>query len=394
MEYIKQMIWAATGALLALAAMTIDISRLKDYTIFAYVAIIIILIYTRFAGRLVNGARSWIGVGEYGIQPSEFAKITTILFLARYLDASEQMSSFKRLIISGCIIGLPVLLILSQPDFGSALVFFPILIAMLYMGKIDSRYTLFIVLTVAVTFILLILPLAGKYFFASGNLIDLFFQRTTLVKLIVAFFIIVLGLSAWGWTSFKKKYYFWLSYTFSIFDLSVALSFAAHKVLKEYQIMRLMVFLNPNIDPQGAGWNIIQAVTAIGSGGIAGKGYMQGTQSHARFIPQQSTDFIFSIIAEEWGLIGGIILICLFGIFLYRIVSLVETTKDRYSMLVCSGFFGMFFFHFIINVGMAIGIMPITGIPLYFISYGGSSLWAAMTAVGFLLGISARRYRM
>lgn len=393
-EYIKQMIWAATGALLVLAAMTIDISRLKDYTFLAYLAVILILVYTRFAGRLVNGARSWIGIGEYGIQPSEFAKISTILFLARYLDASEQMSSFKRLIVSGAIIGIPVLLILSQPDFGSALVFFPILVAMLFMGKIDSRYTLFILLTVAMTFLLLILPLAGKYFFASGNLIDLFFQRTMLVNLIVAFFLLVLGLAAWGWVSFKKKYYFWLSYIFSILDLSIAISFVAHKVLKEYQIMRLMVFLNPNVDPQGAGWNIIQAVTAIGSGGIAGKGYMQGTQSHARFIPQQSTDFIFSIIAEEWGFIGGLILIVLFAALLYRIVSLIETTKDRYSMLVCSGFFGMFFFHFMINIGMAIGIMPITGIPLYFISYGGSSLWAAMTAVGFLLGISARRYRM
>jgi len=393
-EHTKQMIWAATGALLALAAMTLDISRLKDYTLFAYLAMILLLIYTRFAGRVVNGARSWIGIGEYGIQPSEFAKITTILFLARYLDASEQLSSFRRLISGGLIIGVPVLLILSQPDFGSAIVFFPILVVMLYTGKIDIRYMLFIVFTVLGTFILLILPLAGKFFFRDGNLIDLFFQRTNLVKLVVYFFLLVLGLSAWGWISFKKKYYFWLTYVFSILDLSIVISSVAHKVLKEYQIMRLMVFLNPNVDPQGAGWNIIQAVTAIGSGGIAGKGYMQGTQSHARFIPQQSTDFIFSIIAEEWGFIGGVVLICLFGSFLFRIVSLVESTKDRYSMLVCSGFLGMFLFHFMINVGMAIGIMPITGIPLYFISYGGSSLWAAMIAVGFLLGISARRYRM
>ena len=393
-EYSKQIIWAATGALLALIAMGLDISRLKDYSFLAYIILCLVLIYTRFAGRVVNGARSWIGIGDNGIQPSEFAKITTILFLARYLDASEQMSSFRRLLTSGCIIAVPVLLILSQPDFGSALVFFPILIAMLYMGEIDIRYTLFLVLTILVTFILLILPLAGKYFFNSGNLIDLFFQRTVLVRLVVSFFFVVLGLASWGWFVFKKKYYFWLSYIFAIFDLSILISFAAHKVLKEYQIMRLMVFLNPNVDPQGAGWNIIQAVTAIGSGGLAGKGYMQGTQSHARFIPQQSTDFIFSIIAEEWGLLGGIILICLFGALMFRIISLIETTKDRYSMLVCGGFFGMFFFHFMINVGMAIGIMPITGIPLYFISYGGSSLWAAMTAVGFLLGISARRYRM
>lgn len=393
-EYFKQMIWAATGLLLMISAMALDISRLKDYMVFLYAAVLLVLLYTRLAGRVVNGARSWIGIGEYGIQPAEFAKISTILFLARYLDASEQSSSFRRLIVSGFIIGAPVILILSQPDFGSALVFFPILITMLYIGKLNTRYILFIVLTVAATFILLILPLAGKYFFSKGNLIELFFQRTNLVGLIAAFLLTALVLSAWGWLAFKKKYYFWLSYVFSILDLSIGLAFAAHKVLKEYQLMRLMVFLNPNVDPQGAGWNIIQAVTAIGSGGLTGKGYLQGTQSHARFIPQQSTDFIFSIIAEEWGFVGGAILIALFGILLYRIVVLVETTKDRYSMLVCAGLFGMFFFHFMINIGMAIGIMPITGIPLYFISYGGSSLWAAMIALGFLLGISARRYRM
>jgi len=207
-------------------------------------------------------------------------------------------------------------------------------------------------------------------------------------------FLIALALSLWGWLVFKKQYYFWLSYGLSVLDLSIVLALAGHKVLKDYQIMRLMVFLNPNVDPQGAGWNIIQSVTAIGSGGLAGKGFLQGTQSHARFIPQQSTDFIFSIIAEEWGFLGGLLLVALFCFLLYRMLGLVSSTKDRYSMLVCGGFFGMFAFHFMINVGMAIGIMPITGIPLYFISYGGSSLWAAFMAIGFLLGISSRRYRM
>ncbi len=393
-EYAKQVIWAVTGLLIMVAAMALDISRLKDYTAFAYIAILILLVYTRFAGRVVNGARSWIGIGEYGIQPAEFAKAITILFLARYLDSSEQTSSFKRLIVSSIIIGIPVLLILSQPDFGSALVFFPILIVMLYLGKIDRRYILFILLSIGTTFLFLILPLAGKHFFPGGNLIELFFQRRSFVIMITALFFIALALSLAGWLAFKKGYYFWLSYAFSVIDLSIFLAYAGHKVLKEYQIMRLMVFLNPNVDPQGAGWNIIQSVTAIGSGGLAGKGFLQGTQSHARFIPQQSTDFIFSIIAEEWGFLGAALLIALFGILLFRILSLVASTKDHYSMLVCGGFFGMFFFHFMINVGMAIGIMPITGIPLYFISYGGSSLWSALMAIGFLLGISSRRYRM
>ncbi|MCX7026927.1 MAG: rod shape-determining protein RodA [Spirochaetes bacterium] len=393
-EYIKQIIWAALGSILFILTLSLDVSRLKDYTVFVYLAIVLVLLYTRFAGRLVNGARSWIGIGEYGIQPSEFAKIATILFLARYLESNEARTSFSRLLGSGTIAAVPVLLILSQPDFGSALVFFPILIVMLYMGGVDTRYVFFILLTIAATFILLIMPLAGKFFFGPRNPIELLYSQSGLLLAVSLFLILMLALSGTGWLVFKKKYYFWLTYVFSVVDLSILISWVAGKVLKEYQIMRLMVFLNPNADPQGAGWNIIQSVTAIGSGGFLGKGYLQGTQSHARFIPQQSTDFIFSIIAEEWGFLGVSILIAVFGVFLYRIVLLVGSTKDKYSSLVCAGLFGMFFFHFLINVGMAIGVMPITGIPLYFISYGGSSLWAGMTAVGILLGISARRYRM
>jgi rod shape determining protein RodA len=393
-EYSKQILWAVSGLAIMIAALILDISRLKDYTLFAYLVILLILIYTRFAGRVVNGARSWLGIGEYGIQPSEFAKILTILFLARYLDSSEQSSSFKRLVMSSIIIGIPVLLILSQPDFGSALVFFPILIVMLHVAGIDKRYILFILFSIVCTFLFLMLPLAGKYFFSTGNILDLFFQRPGYAIMLSGLFLIALVLSLWGWLVFKKRYYFWLSYTFSILDLSIAIAYAGHKVLKEYQIMRLMVFLNPNVDPQGAGWNILQSVTAIGSGGLIGKGFLQGTQSHARFIPQQSTDFIFSIIAEEWGFIGGLFLVGLFCFLLYRMLVVLSSTKDKYSMLVCGGIFGMFTFHFMINVGMAIGIMPITGIPLYFISYGGSSLWAAFMAIGFLLGISSRRYRM
>lgn len=292
-EYSKQILWAVSGLAIMIAALILDISRLKDYTLFAYLVILLILIYTRFAGRVVNGARSWLGIGEYGIQPSEFAKILTILFLARYLDSSEQSSSFKRLVMSSIIIGIPVLLILSQPDFGSALVFFPILIVMLHVAGIDKRYILFILFSIVCTFLFLMLPLAGKYFFSTGNILDLFFQRPGYAIMLSGLFLIALVLSLWGWLVFKKRYYFWLSYTFSILDLSIAIAYAGHKVLKEYQIMRLMVFLNPNVDPQGAGWNILQSVTAIGSGGLIGKGFLQGTQSHARFIPQQSTDFIF-----------------------------------------------------------------------------------------------------
>ena len=163
-------------------------------------------------------------------------------------------------------------------------------------------------------------------------------------------------------------------------------------VLRDYQIMRLIVFLDPEIDPRGTGWHIIQSITAVGSGGLGGKGYLQGTQSHYRFLPQQSTDFIFSIIAEEWGFFGGLIILALFTVILLRGIYIIWTAKDRYGMIVGAGIIGMIFFHMVVNIGMTMGIMPITGIPLLFVSYGGSAMLNALISVGILLNIHQRRY--
>jgi rod shape determining protein RodA len=157
--------------------------------------------------------------------------------------------------------------------------------------------------------------------------------------------------------------------------------------------MRLIVFLNPEVDPRGAGWNIIQSQTAIGSGGVMGKGFLQGTQSHYRYLPQQSTDFIFSIMAEEWGFVGAIAVFSLFGIILIRGLYIVSIAKDRFAVYIGSGVLGMIFFHFMINIGMAMGIMPVTGIPLFFLSYGGSSLWTALIGVGLIMSIYQHRYQ-
>jgi len=166
----------------------------------------------------------------------------------------------------------------------------------------------------------------------------------------------------------------------------------AQKVLKEYQVMRLIVFLDPNIDPLKSGWNIRQSITAIGSGGLTGKGFLQGTQSHYRYLPQQSTDFIFSIISEELGLLGSLFIFLLFFIILFRMAFFLKNIRDFFSCGIIAGVFGIILFHFMINVGMAMGIMPITGIPLIFLSYGGSSLLAISVALGFVLGIGARRF--
>jgi rod shape determining protein RodA len=156
--------------------------------------------------------------------------------------------------------------------------------------------------------------------------------------------------------------------------------------------MRLIVFLNPNVDPRGAGWNIIQSITAIGSGGIAGRGFLQGTQSHYRFLPEQSTDFIFSIFSEEAGFLGGLLVFALFLVICMWILKLMKTVVDPFAVYVCAGIAGMYIFHFLINVGMTMGIMPITGIPLLFMSYGGSAVISAMTGVGLVLSIHIRRF--
>jgi rod shape determining protein RodA len=175
--------------------------------------------------------------------------------------------------------------------------------------------------------------------------------------------------------------------------LSLGASFVSHKVLKDYQIMRLIVFLDPNVDPRGSGWNIIQSITAIGSGGLLGKGYLQGTQSHYRFLPQQSTDFIFSIFTEEWGFLGGLLVFTLFLIICLRLIRIMKNTSDTFGAYIAAGLSAMYIFHFLINVGMTMGIMPITGIPLHFMSYGGSSVISAMIGIGLSLSIHVRRFQ-
>ena len=393
-EYIKQIVWAVSGIALLAVISLIDYHRIKDYSVFIYIFFVLVILYVRFFGRTVNGAKAWIGlIGGFGIQPSEFMKLATILFLAQFLSESEHQSSFRRLLKSFAIILLPVLIIITQSDMGTALVFFPIFLFMIYIAGVETRFIVFILAFTLGTILLTMLPLWEQYILKSPtNFLFLLYKPPYVFFLIGAITLIFL-LSILGWSSYKRKYYYWIAFICLIFTGSLLASVLAHQFLKEYQIMRLIIFLDPSIDPRGSGWNIVQSLTAIGSGGFFGKGFLQGTQSHYRYLPQQSTDFIFAIIAEEWGFIGGFIVFALFYSILRRCANLIKTAKDSYARYVVAGIMGMVFFHFAINIGMAMGIMPVTGIPLFFLSYGGSSLWAILIAVGLLLGISAKRYR-
>jgi len=341
----------------------------------------------------VNRARSWIEIWEFGIRPSEFAKIATILFLSKYLDSTQHsLSGFRRFLGSLVIVGIPLLLILSQPDFGTALVFIPILISITYICGLEKRYIAFLLATVVFTLLLAVLPLWERNIATKPTGFLFILYEGPYLYWILESGVVVLALSIWGYLAFRKKYYFWIAYVCLVLILSLAASTIGHKILKDYQIMRLIVFLDPTVDPRGSGWNILQSITAIGSGGISGRGFLQGTQSHYRFLPQQSTDFIFSILSEEWGLMGGMVIFGLYGLILWRSLALLKTVKDSYAAGIIAGLCGMIFFHFTINVGMTMGIMPITGIPLFFLSYGGSSLWTVLIGIGLILGISARRY--
>ena len=392
-EYIKQIIWAAVGVMFACGLSLFDYKKLREWSPYFYIATLVLLGYTCFFGRTVNGARSWIGFGMFGIQPSEFAKLTTIVILARYLnDTKRSAGTFSRFIVSVIIVFVPMAMILLQPDFGTSLVFIPILLVMTFAAGVSIRYVLFTLLCIVFTGILMVLPLWQSYILRRSLPILLIITSPRLIAIVSLALSVIAGIAVFGYVKYKKRYFFWIAYGVAILVLSLGASFAARKVLKDYQIMRLIVFLNPDIDPRGAGWNIIQSVTAIGSGGLTGKGFLQGTQSHYRFLPEQSTDFIFSIFSEETGFLGGILIFALFLLICLRLLRIMKTTADEFGSYICAGIAGMYIFHFLINVGMTMGIMPITGIPLIFMSYGGSSLLSAMTGMGLVLSIHVRRY--
>jgi rod shape determining protein RodA len=392
-EFVKQIIWATLGAGILILFSLIDYARFRDYSLYIYLFFILVLVYTRFFGRVVNGARSWIGIGEASIQPSEFMKIATILYLARYLDDSRRsVKPLTRFFVAMAIAFLPMALILLQPDFGTSLVFIPILLSMCLVGGVDLSHILYLIMTGSVTVLLVVLPLARK--FSGGKTADMVMLTDPRYALgLIAVSAVVLALAVAGYLIFKKRYYYWIAYASSSAFLGVGASLIGKKVLKEYQMMRLIVFLDPYIDPSGSGWNIIQSMTAIGSGGFFGKGFLKGTQSHYRFLPQQSTDFIFSIISEEIGFLGCLAVFVLFLVVIWRCFYVARNAQDRVGGLLATGVLSMIFFHFMINVGMAMGIMPITGIPLFFLSYGGSSLWAALMGIGLVLSVYARRFR-
>ncbi len=392
-EHIRQMVWAGTGLILLTAGALTSYSTIRTASVPFYILVLILMLVTLAFGRVVNGARSWLGIAGLGIQPSEFAKLASVLVLAIYLERIGPAIKKLPLFLAGAVVMLvPMGLTLAQPDLGTSLVFIPLFLVMAFVAGARVRHVAYLVLVLGLTAVLSVIPAWERQIYEGSIPVVSVLTRPDVLSMVIAALVAMLAVTAVGYLATKRRYFFWITYALSVILVGLLGSLAARSALAEYQMTRLIVFLDPYADPRGAGWNIIQSVTAVGSGGLSGKGFLQGTQSHYQFIPQQSTDFIFSILAEEWGFLGGLLVFGLFLVILLRGLYIVQTARDRYSSLVAAGIVALIFFHFAVNVGMVIGVMPITGIPLFFLSHGGSSLWTAMLSVGLLLNIHHNRY--
>ena len=353
-SYGKQMLWI--GSALAIALMII-ITDAKFFNAFAYpiyISTILLLIVVLFLGNETSGAKSWFEIGGFKLQPAEFAKFATTLALAHYLSALDFDSrKRKSQIIPWIIIGVPAILIILQNDTGSALVYASLSLVLYRQGMPG----IILLVGVAVAILAIMVLLFNQYIVILVVAILLtgfvFFIRRTLKNILTVIGIFIIA---------------------TLFVLSV--EYAFQYVLEPHQKTRINVVLGKQIDLKGAGYNVNQSKIAIGSGGFWGKGFLKGTQTKFNFVPEQSTDFIFCTVGEEWGFVGATVVILLFMALITRIILMAERQRSEFSRIYGYGVASILFFHFVVNVGFTIGLMPVIGIPLPFFSYGGSSLWS------------------
>lgn len=316
----RQVSWVLAGLLILVLTININFRRILDGAYLYYIVVLLILIVLLFAGGQRMGARRWLSLGWFTFQPSELAKLTLILVLASYLGNNRYSTgSLKTFFTTFLITGIFFILIVKEPDLGSAIVLLPILFAILIASNAPLKF------------------IFGTIF--AGVLASPLF---------------------WNF-------------------------------LKDYQKRRLLVFLNPNMDPLGAGYTVIQSKIAIGSGGLFGKGWMSGTQNQLNFLPERHTDFIFSVVGEEWGFAGSFLVILLFCFLVIRILSVAERTNDIHGKLLVFGVAAMISFQAIVNIAMTAGLMPVVGLPLPLISYGGSSLIITWLAIALVINVDIHR---
>lgn len=368
----KQIKWLGVSLLVFVVVMIIDVRFFINLSYPIYVITLLLLVATLLFGNEVAGSKSWLIYGGFSLQPSELAKFGTILALTRFLDTTDvNVSKFRHYSIAFIMVGLPMGLIVLQNDIGSAIVFISLIIVLYRQGL--PGFFLFVPLLLAILFILALLV---NFLYITGILI------------LVALFIIYL--------TTNRKRAIAISVASIIFATAFMFSvdYLFTHALQPHQQSRINVLLGKDIDLQGSGYNVHQSLIAIGSGGFSGKGFLNGTQTKFNFIPEQKTDFIFCTIGEEYGLLGSVVLLLLFTSLILRILYLSEKQKFRYTRIFGYGVLSILFVHFAINIGMTLGLFPVIGIPLPFISYGGSSLlgFTLMMSVFLKLELEYRHY--
>jgi len=360
----KQVVWVGVGlvALVAIAFIPFRLLQLASYP--AYFLSILLLVSVLILGKTVSGSMSWFNLGWIRLQPSEFSKVATVLALATYLARSDVSLRKKRdLAVAAGIVILPVALIMMQPDTGTALIFLGMFFPVLFWGG-ASQFTL----------VAIVAPI--------GTAVAALFGTTPFLTAVLVFGVLI-------YVTKEDRIA-----AAAVFSLTVLVGVSVQFIyegLKHYQQKRIATFLDPNADPLGAGYNILQSKVAIGSGGFFGKGFLHGTQTQLNFIPEQWTDFIFCVPGEEFGFLGAATVLLLLMGLLIRGVSIGASVKNRYGGFVAIGLTAIFATHIFLNIGMSIGLLPVIGVPLPFLSYGGSALLSAMTMVGILMNLYANR---
>ncbi len=423
-RYGKQLIWIGAALIIGVIILLIDTNfyLFFSYPIYGLVALSLVLVL--LVGVEINGSKSWFVIaGDLRLQPSEFAKFATAIGLARLMsEHNYKFYSVKSFALIALIIGLPVVLIMLQPDPGSAVVFFIFFIVLYREGM--SGTVLFFGFLILILFMLAMLTqnsfLVGLLFIGSIVAYVIIHQRfrpagiallvgasITFILYAIQFlldldypleYILVAGtsLSMLGFMGYIvgkriKRTLFIINIFFASVLFTYSVDYAFENLLKPHHQNRINELLGLQSDPRGSGWNVNQSKIAIGSGGFAGKGFLNGTQTKYNFVPEQSTDFIFCTVGEEWGFVGSTLVVAMFLILFWRLILLAERQRSAFSRIYGYGVVSVLFAHFAINIGMTIGLVPVIGIPLPFFSYGGSSLWAFTVLLFVFLRLDASR---
>jgi rod shape determining protein RodA len=383
----KQLISVVVGFGMLFLFSVVDYNSYYKLAKYFYVFAIFLLISVLVFGKTVRGTKSWFDFGFFSFQPTELARLFTVVMVSVYLDRNIRNIKSFFVFVKGLLIILPVIfLIFLQPDFGGILVFFPVIFGMFYVAGVSKIYLHSIFFSV---FWIVFVPLFRTFFVMyNAN----FLQYLNFFYLLSAGILVFIGiyfLLKFLKIHFNKSVFIYFGV---LFVLCLGIGELCDQHIKDYQRNRLMVFFSPEADKLGAGYNVIQSKIAVGSGGFWGKGIKAGTQVQLGFLPERHTDFIFSVVGEEGGFFISVIVLLLFGLICYRIYLASENSRDRFGSIISTGFLILFSFFVFLNIGFVVGLLPVTGVPLPFVSYGGSSFIINCMVMGIILNIGIKRY--